>query len=368
MTQKERTYRLLTEHFRRYPKMQPTDLFKFLYQSAFGCEHLVASRADAVDYIKREYETMEPSLENATIEPLDGAYSRVPLAILKDGMTPETLGALFCRSAKCEQDGMGSLLEKLEIAKKMVAEGAFCFSDAEFSSALETWRAEGFPSVHHSEIFREVYRPAYRVIAKEYTAFLPLFSRIDRLPAQQGRAIVAIEGGSACGKTTLARLLEEIYGCTVFHADDFFLRPEQRTPERFAQIGGNLDRERLLEEVLMPLREGKEVVYRRFDCSAQTLEPPILVTPKPLTVVEGAYSMHPELASYYDLSAFLEIDPDYQRERIQRRNSPQLAARFFAEWIPLEQIYFEKTNAASRCDLVIPIVSDDLSPLSEKSV
>ena len=33
--------------------------------------------------------------------------------------------------------------------------------------------------------------------------------------------------------------------------DDFFLRPEQRRPERFAEPGGNVDRERFAAEVLV---------------------------------------------------------------------------------------------------------------------
>ena len=56
--------------------------------------------------------------------------------------------------------------------------------------------------------------------------------------------------------------------------DDFFLRPEQRTPERYAEPGGNVDRERFLAEVLIPLRAGETVQYRRFDCSTFTVLPP----------------------------------------------------------------------------------------------
>lgn len=47
--------------------------------------------------------------------------------------------------------------------------------------------------------------------------------------------LVAIEGGSASGKTTLGELLQNVYDCPVFHMDDFFLRPEQRTEARFTQ-------------------------------------------------------------------------------------------------------------------------------------
>ena len=106
---------------------------------------------------------------------------------------------------------------------------------------------------------------------------------------------LAIEGRSASGKTTLARLLEERYDATVLHMDDFFLQPHQRTDARLREPGGNVDRERFLEEVLLPLSTEKPIEYRRFDCRAKTIEPPICLFPKRLTVIEGAYSMHPAL-------------------------------------------------------------------------
>ncbi|MBR6740792.1 MAG: phosphoribulokinase [Clostridia bacterium] len=189
-------------------------------------------------------------------------------------------------------------------------------------------------------------------MSRRFVPFLPLFARIDTLLAT-GNVKLAVEGGSASGKSTLGELLEGVYDCTVFHMDDFFLRPEQRTPERFAEPGGNVDRERFLKEVLIPMSQGKEVLYRRFDCSTFTLQPPVAVKPQQLTVIEGAYSMHPELSGYYDLSVYLDISPELQRKRIQKRNSPAMAERFFNEWIPLEQVYHEKLNVKSRCNLVL---------------
>ena len=53
----------------------------------------------------------------------------------------------------------------------------------------------------------------------------PLLVRIDRLMAERERVLVAIDGGSASGKTTLGALLQSIYACPVFHMDDFLLRP-----------------------------------------------------------------------------------------------------------------------------------------------
>ena len=77
-----------------------------------------------------------------------------------------------------------------------------------------------------------------------------LLAAIDRLLLEKSHVLVAIDGNCAAGKTTLAKKLAEHYDCNVLQMDDFFLRPEQRTPERFAQAGGNVDYERFALEVL----------------------------------------------------------------------------------------------------------------------
>ena len=111
--------------------------------------------------------------------------------------------------------------------------------------------------------------------------------QVDELLAEKDMILVAIDGKCTSGKTTLASQLAEIYDCNVFHMDDFFLRPEQRTPERFAEVGGNVDYERFHEEVLLPLKSGKAFSYRPFDCSTFTLAAPVTVAPKKLNVIEG---------------------------------------------------------------------------------
>lgn len=136
----------------------------------------------------------------------------------------------------------------------------------------------------------------------------------------------------------------------------FFSAPSSAPPARFAEPGGNVDRERFLAEVLLPLRRGEKVFYRRFDCASMQLQNAVETAPKKLVVAEGAYSMHPELAPYYDLSVFLDISPELQRERISRRNTPEKAKRFFAEWIPMEQAYFAAFDIPAKCTLRLPIL------------
>ena len=183
----------------------------------------------------------------------------------------------------------------------------------------------------------------------EQVEFETLLARIAQVP--EG-GIVAIDGCCASGKSTLGAQLSEALGCPLFHLDDFFLRPEQRTPERFAQPGGNVDRERFLEEVLEPLGRGEAVHYRRFDCGSFTLMPEKLIQPGRVNLAEGAYAMHPDLAPHYALSLFLRISPEEQRQRILQRNGER-AEMFFTRWIPFEERYFREMDVEKRCSLVI---------------
>ncbi len=186
------------------------------------------------------------------------------------------------------------------------------------------------------------------------TDFSEVFSALEKLFERES-IIIAIEGGSASGKTTLSNILKEKYNCAVFHMDDFFLRPEQRKEKRLSEAGGNVDRERFEEEILIPLSKNENVLYRRFDCTSKTLLLPIEIKKTNLCIVEGAYSMHPSLQKYYDFSIFLDVSSTLQRERIMKRNAPFLRERFFEEWIPMENKYFAEFDIKNKCNLVINI-------------
>lgn len=182
-----------------------------------------------------------------------------------------------------------------------------------------------------------------------------LSEQIDLLLEKQDAVVVAIDGNCTAGKTTLAKELASRYDCNVFHMDDFFLRPEQRTPQRFSEIGGNVDYERFYEEVLLPLKKGKPFSYRPFDCKHVISSDPITVTPKRLTVIEGSYSLHPYFHDPYDLKILLTVSPQLQRQRILQRPEP-LHRRFFEQWIPMENAYLESLQSRINAEN-IPVFS-----------
>ncbi|HZK41352.1 MAG TPA: phosphoribulokinase, partial [Clostridia bacterium] len=159
---------------------------------------------------------------------------------------------------------------------------------------------------------------------------------------------------SCTGKTSLAERLGARYGCNLFHADDFFPRPEQRSPQRLAAPGGNMDRERLESEVLAPLRQGAPVSYRRFSCKTMTLSQPISPGPSRLNIVEGAYCLHPDLLAYYDLRVFLTLPWETRLRRLRER--PGIRVRDYLErYIPMENMYFSALGIQSLADLVLEI-------------
>ena len=179
-----------------------------------------------------------------------------------------------------------------------------------------------------------------------------LISRISALRTQQGCVLVAIDGGAASGKSTLAEALARQLDAALFHMDDFFLPPELRTAERLGSPGGNVHRERFLDEVLRPLRAGETVTFRPFDCGVMAFGAAVTVPRRPVTLIEGAYSHHPELREFYDLRVFLDVSPALQRARVEARNG-DMATQFFETWIPMETRYFEHFGIREKADVVV---------------
>ena len=179
---------------------------------------------------------------------------------------------------------------------------------------------------------------------------LPVLERANAY--EKHPCVIALDGPAASGKTTLAQMLAVLLPADVVHMDDFFLPIPLRTPERFAQPGGNVHYERFLAEVLPALHAPDGFAYRRFDCSVMDFRGERAVGTAPFRIVEGSYSTHPALGDYADIVVFSAVDPDEQMARILRRNGPEKAERFRREWIPLEETYFSACDIRAKADIV----------------
>ena len=340
--------RILLIHCALRPKAEVQDYVKLAWQSTFGPGHMIRDAASALDQLRREAAAVTPDAQVELFEPIGGGFCRLNLAAQRD-FSLEAAAAMFFRSAAVKTGSDDALAAKLVQIEALSAEGALPAG----SAWLTAYRAVGCPAVHHTEAYRAAYHPAYRVVSENALRLLPLLRRLDELLECRDTVTVAIDGNSASGKSLLGRALAEAYDAALFHMDDFFLRPEQRTPERFAQPGGNVDYERFAAEVLEPLKVGLPFSYRVFDCRTMTLGETVEVKPKRLLIIEGAYSRHPYFGDPYDLRVFLKIDPAEQEARIRARNGEKMWSMFKSRWIPLENAYFAAYPIEKTSDFIL---------------
>ena len=186
----------------------------------------------------------------------------------------------------------------------------------------------------------------------DYKKYLSIIEVIEDIIKSNESLIIAIDGRCGSGKSSLSKILSEVFDCNVFHMDDFFLPFNRKTPERLSQPGGNVDYERFKIEVLTPLQNKEDVIYRPYNCSTGNLDESIYVSFKNLTIVEGSYSLHPTLKDAYYYKIFLTVDPNVQKERILKRNGVEMLQNFIDKWIPLEEYYFSELKIKEQCDLV----------------
>lgn len=336
-----------------HSSIQPQDMVKLCYQAAFGAEHLLMDQEAAAGWFKEEYDNVKDK-EEELFECLSPEICRINMGAWKRMRLPgEWLFRMFAGSVQAQEHSVEKFYQFLNIAGELTGKGKFTFTDAHWNNYRSEYELKGIGPVHHSEEYRRHEHPAYRVVNSRYLRLLPVLCRLAQMPENTGAYVMALDGRCASGKTTLSKQLEFVTGAGIVHMDDFFLPLELRTPERFAQPGGNVHYERFQKEV-MPLLARKEAFsYRRFDCSSMSMGELRQVRSSDWRIVEGAYSCHPILGDYMNVKIFSDVEPDEQMRRIKKREG-DAAAKIFAErWIPLEENYFRSCHIEEAADLVI---------------
>ena len=158
---------ILIAHAKRYPLMQPLDAVKLIYQNEFGGGHLIRDEEACLNYLRREYADLEKDPSAQLYEDIGNGIVRVNLAAVKPEDL-EQLGRDFIRSAAKHKGTLDSFLNKLEVLRKLTAEGVFTFDTNALSAYLYEYKAAGYPAVSHSPEYRQAYKPAYRIIRNAY--------------------------------------------------------------------------------------------------------------------------------------------------------------------------------------------------------
>ena len=163
----EETFLVLARHFELYPLMTPQDAVKLLYQSEFGCGHFAPSPERAREMLDRECAGLEKDENHRETDPIGGGFIRVHLEpLIGNEPALDALASAFVRSAETPCGSPEGFRIRLDALRSMAQSGKTPFSESELAQFLEEYEKLGCPAVHHSEVYRENYHPAYRVIER----------------------------------------------------------------------------------------------------------------------------------------------------------------------------------------------------------
>jgi uridine kinase len=187
-----------------------------------------------------------------------------------------------------------------------------------------------------------------------------LSARILALPEDRV-CLVAVDGMSCVGKTTLARQLSEIVtgaGRPVLAVsyDDFHHPREVRHREdRLSPVGylvDSYDQQALRRLVLEPVASGRPVVPAAYDLAAERpVEPePVELADGSVVLVDGEFLLGAEDVSW-DLGVLLVADPAAILERVREL----YLRRYLAAWA----LYEERDHPWSRADVVVDLTDPE---------
>lgn len=193
-----------------------------------------------------------------------------------------------------------------------------------------------------------------------------IVAEVRRLLAERETPIVvALDGGSGSGKSTVASLIAEELGAAWIQSDDFFAADisdaewEIRTPE--ARAMDAIDWRRLRVEALEPLRAGRSAKWHAFDFEAGVRPDGTYMMrrnwverePSAVIVLDGAYSTRPELADLIDFSVLVDAPRGVRHERVARRENGDFLASWHARWDAAEEYYFTHVRPKSSFHCVV---------------
>jgi len=169
------------------------------------------------------------------------------------------------------------------------------------------------------------------------------------------RFSIAIDGHSAAGKSTISRALVGTWPhAALVQTDDFYrvMSAEARfalSPEE--GYGQYYDWQRLLHEVLEPLKQGRLVEFQIYDWDSNELGAWRRIPASQLIIVDGCYSARPEFDALLDFVVLVEADAALRRKRQAERADASRA--WLLRWDAAEQHYIEATRLRQRADVIV---------------
>ena len=167
--------------------------------------------------------------------------------------------------------------------------------------------------------------------------------------------LVAMDGLTCAGKSTLAgQVADALQDAAVVDVDDFYRR---LSPEECAVLGPEesyaryFDWERLLRDVLVPVKGGSPARYRRYDWVAGDFAEWRQIEPRGVVIVEGVYTTRAELRPYFGVMVYVDTPRDVRLARLLDRGYPDVS--WVDHWMAAEDWYVENMRPTEQVALVV---------------
>jgi phosphoribulokinase len=127
--------------------------------------------------------------------------------------------------------------------------------------------------------------------------------------------LIGVAGDSGCGKSTFLRRLEDLFGkefMTVICLDDYHCMDRyQRKDAKVTALDPRANNFDLMYEQIKALKDGKEIMKPIYNHETGLIDPPELVKPNRIVVIEGLHPMYDErVRALLDFSVYLDIDDE----------------------------------------------------------
>jgi hypothetical protein len=157
------------------PEMRIEDAYKWLFHATLGGEHAVTNEDGPRRWLDREWPTVgAPMKGEKEVEPLtpDGKLVRINLRPYKQrGGDKEMLLWAFVLSAeKFKGDKSQFIAEWKSLGARLRAANGGLHTFKEWTRVDVEMKQVGYPAIDHSAQYERAYRPAYRVILREFWA------------------------------------------------------------------------------------------------------------------------------------------------------------------------------------------------------
>jgi uridine kinase len=188
------------------------------------------------------------------------------------------------------------------------------------------------------------------------------------LLARKGPPIlIALDGGSGAGKSTIASVIAQELDAALIPLDDFFSAniadsqwDEFTVEEKLERV---FDWNRLRQQAIEPLLNGMPARWYAFDFQSGLRADgtygmettPKERMPAQIILIDGAYSSSPQLADLVDVAVLVDVPMEERYARLASREDPDFLKTWHRRWDEVEAYYFEHVRPTSSFDIVVEL-------------